>query len=116
MAHKNAPMVRSPAGSTCRARCSASEVARSALAGVTARMIALSPCKADGSNDEDLWSEIMRQSKREREGSAQLVLRDVLTLMYVRAMSSRSWTMDFGCPSMGTFVSPALMPATGVKL
>ena len=37
-------MVRSPEGSTSRARCSASEVARSALAGVTARMMALSPC------------------------------------------------------------------------
>ena len=38
-------MVRSPAGSTSRARCRASEVARSALAGVTAKMMALSPCE-----------------------------------------------------------------------
>ena len=39
------PMVLSPAGSTCLARCKASDVARSAFAGVTARMMALSPCK-----------------------------------------------------------------------
>ena len=39
------PMVLSPAGSTCLARCKASEVARSAFAGVTARIMALSPCK-----------------------------------------------------------------------
>ena len=38
------PMVRSPAGSTSLARWRASEVARSAFAGVTARMMALSPC------------------------------------------------------------------------
>jgi len=54
MAQTTVPMVLSPAGSTCRARCSASEVARSALAGVTARMMALSPCRADGSANEDL--------------------------------------------------------------
>ena len=29
------------------------------------------------------------------------------TLMYVRAISSRSLTILFGCPSMGTFVRPA---------
>ncbi len=40
-----APIVRSPVGSTSRARCKASDVARSAFAGVTARMIALSPCR-----------------------------------------------------------------------
>lgn len=39
------PMVREPAGSTSRASCSASDVARSALAGVTASMMALSPCR-----------------------------------------------------------------------
>jgi hypothetical protein len=38
------PMVREPAGSTSRASCSASDVARSAFAGVTARMMAFSPC------------------------------------------------------------------------
>jgi hypothetical protein len=38
------PMVRSPEGSTSRAMRNASDVARSALAGVTARMIAFSPC------------------------------------------------------------------------
>ena len=57
----------------------------------------------------------MRQSKREMAGSARMLLCMVLTLMYVRAMSSRSWTMDFGCPSMGTFVSPAMTPAKGVR-
>mmetsp|Transcript_5727 Transcript_5727/g.16370 ORF Transcript_5727/g.16370 Transcript_5727/m.16370 type:complete len:200 (+) Transcript_5727:1420-2019(+) len=72
------PMVRSPAGSTSRARCSASEVARSALAGVTARIMAFSP------------------------------------LMYVRAMFSKSCTMDFGCPSIGTFVRPGI--STMVRL
>ena len=40
-------MVRSPAGSTSLARCKASDVAKSALAGVTARMIALSPCTSN---------------------------------------------------------------------
>jgi hypothetical protein len=43
------PMVRSPVGSTSRASLSASEVARSALAGVTARMMALSPAPARAS-------------------------------------------------------------------
>ena len=37
-------MVLSPAGSTSLARWRASDVARSAFAGVTARMMALSPC------------------------------------------------------------------------
>lgn len=41
---RSTPIVLSPAGSTCRARCSASDVAKSALAGVTARIMALSPC------------------------------------------------------------------------
>lgn len=36
-----APMVRSPSGSTCRAICSASELERSELAAVTARMMAV---------------------------------------------------------------------------
>lgn len=43
------PMVRSPGGSTSRAMRSASLVAKSALAGVTARMMALSPCGGRGS-------------------------------------------------------------------
>ncbi len=43
------PMVRSPVGSTSRASLSASEVARSALAGVTARIMALSPAGRPGS-------------------------------------------------------------------
>lgn len=41
------PTVLSPAGSTSLAKWSASEVARSAFAGVTARMMALSPCNGD---------------------------------------------------------------------
>ena len=56
-------MVLSPAGSTCLARCKASDVARSAFAGVTARMMALSPCKGKKANNINALNRL-HQAKR----------------------------------------------------
>lgn len=70
----SAPIVRSPAGSTSRARCSASDVARSALAGVTARMMAFSPC-AERTNiaSSKLQSSTILRCSSQAPGTLQLV-------------------------------------------
>lgn len=109
------PIVRSPAGSTSRARCSASDVARSALAGVTARMMAFSPCTAMTASVNLSASATRIRGTSSRQKTSQMVstyarsfhLLKACTLIYVRAMFSRSCTIDFGCPSIGTFVRPA---------